>query len=295
MASVAERLTEPSSDAEPRHLPWIPIAWFTVLLLAANFSILRRLAQQWLNDGDMGHGFFVPVVAAWIAWKRRDRLLSATLTPSWWGVPVMLWGMTQGYLGTLGADLFLQRTSTLITLVGLLLATGGGELIRELAFPLLLLPFMIPFPGVVYNQITFPLQLLASRVAEGALGVLGIPVLRDGNVLELANQKLDVAEACSGIRSLLSLSFLSLVYCYFFDRRVWMRWILLVSTVPIAIIANAGRVTITGLLSQVNPELARGVFHDMEGWVIFLIALAMIAVLHLTLTRFFKPRQGTHA
>ena len=154
---------------------------------------------------------------------------------------------------------------------------------------------MIPFPGVVYNQITFPLQLLASRVAEGALGVLGIPVLRDGNVLELANQKLDVAEACSGIRSLLSLSFLSLVYCYFFDRRVWMRWILLVSTVPIAIIANAGRVTITGLLSQVNPELARGVFHDMEGWVIFLIALAMIAVLHLTLTRFFKPRQGTYA
>ena len=207
----------------------------------------------------------------------------------------MLWGIAQGYLGTLGVDLFLQRSSVLITLVGLLLITGGTELIRALAFPLLLLPFMIPFPGVVYNEITFPLQLLASQVAEGALGLLGVPVLRNGNVLELPRQSLDVAEACSGIRSLLSLSFLSLVYAYFFDKHVWMRWVLLLSTVPIAIVANAGRVTITGLLSEVNPALARGVFHDMEGWVIFLIALAMIAGFHLTLKRFFKEPEPLHA
>ena len=192
----------------------------------------------------------------------------------------MIWGAAQGYIGRLGADLFLERSSVLILLVGLLLTIGGTALVRVLAFPLLLLPFMIPLPGVVYNQITFPLQLFASRVAEGALDLLGYPVLRDGNILELASQKLSVAEACSGIRSLLSLSFLSLVYAYFFDNRVWMRWVLFGATIPIAIIANAGRVTITGILSEINPELAHGFFHELEGWVIFVIAGILLVCLH---------------
>jgi exosortase len=118
--------------------------------------------------------------------------------------------------------------------------------------------------------------------------MLGIPVLRDGNVLELASQKLSVAEACSGIRSLLSLTFLSLVYSYFFDSKVWMRWALLIGTVPIAILANSGRVTITGILSEINPELARGFFHSLEGWIIFMIALVMLVALHWTINFFYS-------
>src|SRR5947207_15742369 len=187
----------------------------------------------------------------------------------------------------LAAELFLQRTAVLITLVGILLVLGGVGLLRELVFPLALLPFMIPIPTVVYNQITFPLQLFASQVAEFVLGVFGIPVLRDGNVLELASQKLSVAEACSGIRSLLSLTFLSLVFSYFFDKKVWMRWVLLAGTVPIAILANSGRVTITGMLSEVNPELAHGFFHSLEGWIIFMIALVMLVRLHWTINFFY--------
>jgi len=202
----------------------------------------------------------------------------------------MLWGAVQGYLGMVGADLFLQRTSVLITLYGLLLWVGATALLRALAFPLLLLPFMIPFPGVVYNEITFPLQLFASRVAEAALGLLGVPVYRDGNVLEIPSQRLDVSEACSGVRSLLSLSFLTLVYAYLFDKRVWMRWVLFLATPPIAILANAGRVTVTGLLSEVNPELAHTVFYTMEGWVIFTVAGVMLAALHLCINgRTRKP------
>jgi exosortase len=185
--------------------------------------------------------------------------------------------------------LFLQRTSFLVTIVGLLLVAGGVALVRELLLPLLLLPFMIPIPAVIYNQITFPLQLFASRVAEFALGLIGIPVLRDGNVLELASQKLSVVEACSGIRSLLSLTFLSLVYAYFFDQRVWMRWVLFALTVPIAIVANSGRVTITGILSEINPELARGFFHSLEGWIIFMIALVLLVATH-SLIRKFIPQ-----
>jgi exosortase len=199
-----------------------------------------------------------------------------------------VWGILQSYVGTLGAELFLQRSAFLISLVGMLLVFGGTKLVRVLAFPLLLLPFMIPIPAVIYNQITFPLQIFASRVAETVLNGIGIPVLRDGNVLELASQKLSVAEACSGIRSLLSLTFLSLVYAFFFDKKVWMRWALLIGTIPIAILANAGRVTMTGILSEVNTELAHGFFHSLEGWIIFLIALVMLVSLHLIINRIYK-------
>ena len=159
---------------------------------------------------------------------------------------------------------------------------------RALAFPLFLLFFMIPIPTVVYNSITFPLQLLASRVAKQALDLMQIPVLRDGNVLELAEQKLSVVEACSGIRSLLSLTFLSLVYGYFFESKVWMRVALFFSTIPIAIVANASRVTLTGVLTEYKPELAEGFFHTASGWVIFMAALAIMVVLHQILNRGYR-------
>ncbi|MEO8050629.1 MAG: exosortase/archaeosortase family protein [Acidobacteriota bacterium] len=286
MASAIDHLTEQQPAVIRRSIPWVPLAWFSVLLIVAYFPILRHLVEQWSTDEDVSHGFFVPPVAAFIAWQRRDRILALDYHPAWWGLSVMAWAALQGYVGTLGAELFLQRTSFLIALVGLLLVTGGTRLVRELAFPLLLLPFMIPIPAIVYNQITFPLQLFASQVAEFSLGLMGIPVLRDGNILELASQKLSVVEACSGIRSLLSLSFLSLVYSYFFDKRVWMRWVLLAATIPVAILANAGRVTMTGVLSEINPQLAQGFFHSLEGWIIFLIALVMLGGLHFLINRF---------
>jgi len=280
MASLTGQLSEQSYAEKPRQMNWAAIAWFAALLIVTYLPALEHLVWQWSTDEDVGHGFFVPIVAAYIAWQRRREILALEWKPAWWGMALLALGFLQSYVGTLGAELFLQRSAILISLVGLLLVLGGTALVRILAFPLLLLPFMIPIPAVIYNQITFPLQLFASRVAETVLSLIGIPVLRDGNILELASQKLSVAEACSGIRSLLSLTFLSLVYAYFFDKKVWMRWVLLICTVPIAILANAGRVTITGILSEFNPELAHGFFHSLEGWIIFVIALAMLIALH---------------
>src|SRR6202163_4463453 len=288
MASAVDHLSENRLGSGARPVPWAALAWFGALLTLAYFPVLRHLVEQWSTDEDVSHGFFVPPVAAFIAWQRRDRILALDYHPAWWGLGVMAWAALQGYVGTLGAELFLQRTSFLIALVGLLLVVGGTKLIRMLAFPLLLLPFMIPLPGVIYNQITFPLQLFASRVAEFNLGLMGIPVLRDGNVLELASQKLSVVEACSGIRSLLSLSFLSLVFAYFFDSKVWMRWVLLIATVPIAIIANSARVTLTGVFSEIDPALAAGFFHEAEGWVIFVVALVILVVVHQLLNWVYR-------
>jgi len=285
VADISER--PPTTPVAPpsAQIPWAAMAWFTALLIAVFFPILRALVSQWMNDEDVSHGFFVPVIALFIAWQRREKILALHYEPAWWGLAIMAWGGLQAYLGTLAAELYLQRTSFVISLVGLLLVMGGVALVRQLLFPLLLLPFMIPIPAVIYNQLTFPLQMFASQVAETVLGWFGIPVLRDGNILELASQKLSVAEACSGIRSLLSLTFLSLVYAYFFDGRVWMRWVLFILTIPIAIIANAGRVTITGMLSEVNPELARGFFHELEGWIIFMIALVLLLATHFLICR----------
>jgi exosortase len=281
MAIVAGDVTQTSPAAKRRAIPWVALGWFAALLIAAYFPILQRLVDQWATDEDVGHGFFVPVVAGFLAWQRRDAILAINWKPAWWGAAVMIWGALQAYLGTLGAELFLQRSAFLISLLGMLLIMGGTALVRQLLFPLLLLPFMIPLPAVIYNQITFPLQLFASSVAEHTLSFIGIPVLRDGNILELASQKLSVAEACSGIRSLLSLTFLSLVYAYFFDKKVWMRWALLIGIVPIAILANSGRVTLTGILSEIDTELATGIYHSLEGWIIFVIALVMLVALHL--------------
>lgn len=288
MATVTGRLPEHASASPTRPIPWMTIAWFTALLILAYFPTLKHLVWQWANDEDVGHGFFVPVVAAYIAWQRRDRILALEWKPAWWGIAILLWGFAQSFIGTLGAELFLQRTAILITLVGMLLVFGGTALVKELAFPLLLLPFMIPIPTVIYNTITFPLQLFASQVAESVLSLLNYPVMREGNILYLASQTLSVAEACSGIRSLLSLTFLSLVYAYAFDKKVWMRWALLLGTVPIAILANAGRVTITGILSEYNPDLAHGFFHSLEGYVIFIIAGVMLFALHLVINRIYR-------
>ncbi|MBZ5600786.1 MAG: exosortase/archaeosortase family protein [Acidobacteriia bacterium] len=296
MATIADQLPETSPSAKKPEIPWIAVGWFAALLVLVYFPVLRHLLEQWATDEDAGHGFFVPLVAGYIAWQRREQLQSMAWKPSKWGFVIMFYGALQGLIGFLGAELFLQRSAILITLVGMLFALGGTPLVRGLAFPLLLLPFMIPLPAVIYNQITFPLQLFASQVAEMVLGFVGIPVLRDGNVLELASQKLSVVEACSGIRSLMSLTFLSLVYAYFFDKKVWMRWALLIGTVPIAILANAGRVAITGILSEtVSPDLAHGFFHSLEGWIIFLIAFVMLLGLHAALNWAYGVRQKVKA
>ena len=263
-----------------RSFPWPAIAWFAALLLVLYFPILREMVREWIEVEEMGHGFFVPAVSAYCVWLRRRELLLTPVERFWPAIALVLWGFCQAILGIVGADYFISRVGFLMALIGVILTLCGTAVLRQLAFPLFLLLFMIRLPLFIYSQITFPLQILASRLAETALGWIGIPVLRDGNILELPSQRLSVVEACSGIRSLLSLSFLALVYGFLFDRKPWMKWVLLVLTVPIAILANAFRVTITGILSEKSPELASGVYHSMEGWVIFLVALGALMVVH---------------
>jgi exosortase len=266
-------------------VPWIALGWFTALLAICYWPVLTRLVSQWINDEDMSHGFFVPILALYIAWQNREEFQATPASPNWWGLALAAYACLQVCLATLGAELFLARTAIVFSIIGAVWFLGGTKRLHVMAFPLFLLFFMVPIPAIIYNQITFPLQLIASRAAEWALMAIGIPVLREGNILELAGQRLSVVEACSGIRSLLTLSFLSLVYGYFFDQKIWMRVLLFVATVPIAIVANASRVTLTGILSEVKPELAHGFFHSASGWVIFMVALVILAAFHQIVNR----------
>jgi exosortase len=286
-----------STDQKRDSFSWMTLAWFGALVFVCYAPVIVALVKNWGVDDDMGHGYFVPAVAAYIAWQKKDDLLKLTPKPNWWGLAIIFYGAFQLYLGTLGAELFLSRTALVITMIGIVLFLGGTKFLKELAFPLFLLFLMVPIPSVVYTQITFPLQMRASEAAEIALNIIGIPVFREGNILNLPSQPLNVVEACSGIRSLLTLTFLSLVYGHFFEKRIWVRVVLFFSTIPIAITANAGRVTLTGILSEIKPEYAEGFFHEFSGWVIFMFALGIMVVFHQGITRgitWYQARKEAH-
>jgi exosortase len=274
---VAPPTQAPASGAK---VSWRPIAWFGALLILCYAPILYRMAVQWATNEDMGHGFFVPVVAGFIAWQRRHILLATPRQPNGWGLFLVVFAALEATVATLGAELFTARLAFVIALFGVILYLGGKAWVKALLFPLVLLLFMIPIPAIIYAQLTLKLQMLASELGEVLITWMNIPVLRNGNTLVLPSQTLDIAEACSGIRSLLSLAFLSLVYAYFTDKRIWMRWALLIATIPIAIGANGVRVAITGLLSEVNPKLASGIYHESEGYIVFIVALIALIIVH---------------
>ena len=255
------------------------------LLLAAGVlwlyhEVLSSLVRQWASDDNYSHGFFVLPLAAFFVWERRHSLAAATPRPSLSGLALIIASLCLLIAGLLGVELFLTRVSLLGTVAGIVLFVWGREHFGILAFPLAFLLLMVPLPAILFNQIALPLQFLASGVGETAIRLAGIPVLREGNVLQLPSTSLEVVEACSGIRSLVSLVMVAVVLGYFAERRIGARVVIALSAVPIAILANALRVAGTGLTAEwIGPSAARGFFHTFSGWFIFVVAfLALVAV-----------------
>jgi len=274
---------------------WSAILLILVVLLYG--SVLKGMILQWLHDPDYGHGFFVPVFSGFILWQQRNRWLTIGSKPSNFGFVVMLGAVGLLVVGSLGAELFTSRFSLLVLLAGMILFLSGWSVLRAVSFPLGFLILMIPIPVIIYNQITFPLQLLASRLASSFLELVGVPVLRDGNILMLSNYSLEVVEACSGIRSLMSLTALAIAYGYLTEPRQWVRYVLVVLTVPIAIAANAIRITGAGVLAhRFGPNAAEGFLHGFSGWVIFLAALLLMFASHRILRPMDKgQKEEAHA
>jgi len=292
-----------SQTAELGQLPKIPSSWTfdfrslwkTVLVLALlgllYFRIVDRLAIQWWHDPNFSHGFFVPAFSIYVLWLKRETLRKLPLSPSWWGVLVLVVGLGLLIVGNLGAELFLSRFSLLIVTAGLVICFLGWPHQRQLLFPWLFLILMIPIPAIFFNQITFPLQLLASKLASGVLPLAGVPVLREGNIIQLPAMPLEVAEACSGIRSLLTLATLAIIYGYLMESKIAIRVVLALGSIPIAVAANSFRIVGTGLMVQYwNPDSAEGFFHLFSGWLIFVVSLVLLFFLHKALRAFCRRR-----
>jgi len=252
------------------------------LVLAAQvvwlyWPVLKALAVQWYDDPDYSHGFLVPLISAYFVWERREKLLALPVVPSLWGIGVLGFGLIMLLIGSVGVELYTQRTSLIMVLAGLVLLVLGREFLRVLVFPFVFLLFMVPLPAIVVNAVSFPLQMFAAKTAAFCLFNLGIPVLREGNVIMLASTTLEVAEACSGIRSLQALLALGTVYAYFTQTVMWKRWALVLLSIPIAIAANAFRVSGTGVLAHYfGIEAAEGFYHTFSGWLIFVVAFALL-------------------
>ena len=274
----------------------------TVLLVGAvgwlYAGVLPALVRQWANDDDYSHGFFVVPLALFFAWERRAALLSASRRPSHSGLLLLAGSLLCFIAGQFGSELFLTRISMIGVLAGMVLFVLGWQHLKLLAFPLAFLLLMVPLPAILFNQIAFPLQLLASRMGEVAIAASGVPVLREGNVLFLPGRTLEVAEACSGIRSLMTLVTLAIVLGYFMERRTSVRLLIVLAAIPIAVIANATRVAGTGLTSYwISPAAAEGFFHTFSGWIMFIVALAGLLafqrVLDMTRARWSRVPEAT--
>jgi exosortase len=255
--------------------PWLIV--LVVVLGGLYAAVVPRLVRQWANDDDYTHGFLIVPLALYFVWERRDALARLIPSPSPLGALVLAAGLLMLVVGSVGAELFLQRSSLVVVLAGLVWLILGRAFLLELAFPLAFLVLMVPLPAIVMNAVAFPLQLFAAQSATFCMQVAGIPVLREGNTIVLSNTTLEVVEACSGIRSLQALLALGAVYGYFTQKAAWKRWALLALSVPIAIAANAFRVAGTGFLAHfIGPEAAQGFYHSFAGWIVFAVAFVLL-------------------
>jgi exosortase len=301
----------------PRNF-WKPII-IAAALCFVYASVLAKLGHDWWTDENYSHGLLIPFIIGFILWSEREHLRRAAQHPSlWWGGAAIFCALMALWIGTAGAELYAQRLSLVLMLVGIVLFFWGFKLLRMALVPLALLLLAIPIPAIIFNKIAFPLQLFASRCAVWAMRAFDIPVLRQGNVIELMplgakeTKKLEVVEACSGIRSLMTLVTLAVVFAYFTHPSddgtngknvegsssgggwlsqlkrysFWRSLIIVLSAVPIAILTNAMRVSGTGVLSRYyGTKVADGFFHSFSGWVIYIVAFLLLFAVGWVLDR----------
>ena len=309
--SVATSLPEPAA-AKTRHQTWwtedgrpldwvglVPVLLLAGLLIALYERIAVKLVADWYNFPDSSHGLLIPFFVLFLLWDRRSALAAVPVRPSWSGTPLAALGLLVLLVGVFGADLFLSRVSFVILAAGMVWTLFGKAMLHEVRFILFVCFLGIPLPTIIINKITFHHQKINKNVSAALLPLAGVPVLREGNVIQLPAMSLEVAEACSGIRSLMSLFTVAVIYGYFMERSTARRVILALASIPIAVVANSARIFGTGLCVQYwDPEKAMGFFHEFSGWLIFLVSLACLYLVH-TAMRLIRaeraPRTGAQA
>ena len=260
------------------------------LLLAAFIFLfghaIKEMVHDWSINDNYSHGFLVPLIAAYMIWQKKHQLSKIGAKPDGAGLLVILIGMCVFIVGNIGAELFITRTAIIITIVGLCIYSFGLRIATAVAVPLSYLMFMIPLPVIIWNKIAFPLQFFAARCTTLIVHCIGIPLLREGNVLYLSNTTLEVVDACSGLRSLTSLLALSAAFAYIVKLSRLNKWLLFLAAVPIAVIVNIVRLTATVLLAKyVGPETAHGFLHDLSGIIVFFLAIIIFYTMYAAMNK----------
>lgn len=271
---------------------WKIIPWKVIALISLfgglYYQIILSMGNDWYTDSDYSHGFLIPFISVYIIWTNREKITTIRTKPDNLGLLVLCTGLSLYILGVTGAEFFTMRFSMIPIILGIVYYLCGREMVKSILVPVGFLVFMIPIPEIVYNVIAFPLKLLAANIATNIIQIINIPVVRDGNVIHLKDLTLEVADACSGIRSLMSMIALGVAYSYIFQKGVLKRVILVLTIVPITIITNVARVTGTGILSHyVGPAAASGFFHEFAGIAVFLVAFALF-LLVATILKIWK-------
>lgn len=251
------------------------------LPLALAYGVVASgLVRQWAEDPNYAHGFFVVPMAGWLAWRRRARVLSAPRTPDAAGFTLLSIAALVYLTGTAAAELFTTRLSLVLVVAGLVWTLEGRARARPLAFPIAFLACMVPLPYVFYYQLTFPLQVESSRMAAALLGSAGLPVVREGNILNLEGYSLEVVTACSGLRSIMSLGTMALFVTDFFPISRVSKVILVAASIPVAVAANVARLAATaGIATVSGPEAAESFLHDLSGIVVFITGVIALFVI----------------
>jgi len=267
------------SLASPRLFP-VNLACLLVLLaalLGLYYPVLVAMAHDWSTNDNYSHGFFIPLISGYMVFAMKDELRNISLRPANWGLFLLLAGVGQLYIARVGSEYFLQRTSLILVLLGMVIFLLGKAMTRKLLLPIAYLLFMVPLPAIIWNKIAFPMQLFSSAVTEVVVRLIGIPIFREGNVLHLAQTTLEVVDACSGLRSLTTMFALSAALAWFSDSTAWKKWVLFLAAAPIAIFANIVRLTGTaGLASVYGEKVAQGFLHEFSGLFTFVVGLMLL-------------------
>lgn len=260
-----------------KQLNLLPLAVFLVAFGFLYWKTIYGMIMDWYIDPNYSHGFLIPLISGYLLWQKRNNIKSVDINPFNSGLLIIILGLGIYLVGNVSGESFSMRVSMLFVLGGTLLFIYGTGLFKTVSFPFFYLIFMIPLPYILYDSLAFPLKLIVSKYSVGFLKFIGVPVMREGNIIYLVSTTLEVADACSGIRSIMSLLALSAAFSYFTQRGWIKRIALIVLAIPIAILSNSIRVIGTGILaSKYGAKVAEGFFHEFAGLVIFGVAMVML-------------------
>ena len=256
---------------------WVLFAISVLFLGAAGYGGLKELVRAWNEHEEYSHGFLIPVIVLFFIWQKKNKLEEIPFKGSWVGLLMLMFGVGLFYVGEMSALYILVQYAFLISLYGLLLSWMGWSGFRVIWVPLLLLTFAIPLPGFLYNNLSAQLQLISSEIGVWVIQLFGISVYLEGNVIDLGSYKLQVVEACSGLRYLFPLMTLGFIVAYIYEAALWKRIVVFISTIPITVLMNSFRIGVIGVLVEYwGQSMAEGFLHDFEGWVVFMACLGVL-------------------